>query len=254
MLGKLVKSVLICMPCVLGAYFLLMFIAYLTGTPATVTGTITAILIPVIIGIPVLFVIEGQAERLSFAVLQLDDMRLEAEDRAKRDSMTGLYNHQHFMDEIRASEGDRNKGSLLVLDIDKFKNINDSFGHQKGDEALISVVKAVRASVRGNDIIGRIGGEEFAVYLRDASKSEARMVANRIRENVEAIMFEPKKGLLASLTVSIGVAMKREVGNMVHALRLADMRMYEAKNTGRNRVVHSGSDAEIHCAKTDTPA
>ncbi|MCF6304032.1 MAG: GGDEF domain-containing protein [Rhodobacteraceae bacterium] len=254
MLAKLVKSVLICMPCVLGAYFLLMFIEYLTGTPPTVTGTITAILIPVIIGIPVLFVIEGQAERLSFAVLQLDDMRLEAEDRAKRDSMTGLYNHQHFMDEIRASEGDRHKGSLLVLDIDKFKNINDSFGHQKGDEALISVVKAVRASVRGNDIIGRIGGEEFAVYLQDASKSEARIVANRIRENVEAIMFEPKKGLLAALTVSIGVAMKREVGNMVHALRLADMRMYEAKNTGRNRVVHSGSNAELDRAKTDTPA
>ncbi len=246
MLQKLVKAVLVCIPCVLGAYFLLMFVEHLTGAPPTITGTITAILIPVIIGIPVLFVIEGQAERLSIAVVQLDDLRLEAEDRAKRDSMTGLYNHQYFMDRIRMSKSDADKGSLLVLDIDKFKNINDSFGHQKGDEALISVVKAVRASVRDTDIIGRIGGEEFAVYLQNASKEDAKMVANRIRENVESIAFEPKKGLLASLTVSIGLAMKREVGNMVHALKLADMRMYEAKNTGRNRVVHSGSDAGIN--------
>lgn len=245
MLGKLVKSVLICMPCVLGAYFLLMFIEYLTGVAPTITGTITAILIPVIIGIPVLFVIEGQAEQLGIAVLHLDDMRLDAEDRAKRDSMTGLYNHQHFMDQIRSSKSKTGHGSLLVLDIDKFKNINDNFGHQKGDEALISVVKAVRASVRGDDIVGRIGGEEFAVYLQDASKYEAKIIANRIRENVEAIMFEPQKGMLAAITVSIGVAMKREVGNMVHALRLADLRMYEAKNTGRNRVVHSGSDTGV---------
>ncbi len=241
---KLVKAFLISIPCVGGAYLLVLAVAYMTGSPANETSMITAALIPVIIGIPVLFIIEGQAEKLSQAVLRLDDMRLDAEERAKRDSMTGLYNHQHFMDEIRASKSEKNKGSLLVLDIDKFKNINDNFGHQKGDEALISVVAAVRKSVRGSDIVGRIGGEEFAVYLQNASNEEAKTVANRIRKNVEAIAFEPRKGLLAAITVSIGVAMKREVENMVHALRLADLRMYEAKKTGRNRVVYSGQNED----------
>ncbi len=246
---QLAKALFISIPCVLGAYLVILAMERLTGVPATITGIATAVLIPVIIGVPVLFVIEGQAQKLSRAILRLDVMRRDAEDRAKRDSMTGVYNHQHFMDKIRSSKGEPQNGSLLVLDIDKFKEINDSFGHQKGDEALVAVVAAVRASVRGSDIVGRIGGEEFAVYLQNASKDETKMVADRIRENVEAILFEPKHGLLAAITVSIGAAMKREAGNMVHALRLADQRMYEAKNTGRNRVVHSGDDDSAESAK-----
>lgn len=242
MLANLVKSALISIPCAGCAYLLTVLIGVITGISPTITGYLTATLIPVVIGIPVLFLVFRQAEKLKLAILTLDDMRRIAEDRAKRDSMTGLYNHQHFMDEIRASKSEPEKGSLLVLDIDRFKNINDSYGHQKGDEALISVVAAVRKSVRDIDIVGRIGGEEFAVYLQNASKQEAKLIANRIRENVEAILFEPQTGLITAITVSIGLAMKREVGNMVHALRLADMRMYEAKNTGRNRVVHSGSE------------
>jgi len=239
-LRKLIKAIVICVPCAVGAHLLLVGVSFFTGIVPTMSGQITVLLIPMLIGVPVLYVIEGQADRLRVAISALDTMRHDAEERAKRDSMTGLLNHQHFMDEIRTSPGAADKGSLLVLDIDKFKNINDTYGHQKGDEALISVVKAVQKSVRGNDIVGRIGGEEFAVYLQHASKAEAKAVASRIRKNVEAILFEPQKGLLASLTVSIGLAMKREVGNMVKALRLADQRMYEAKNTGRNKVVHSG--------------
>ncbi len=244
MLTRLTKAVVICTPCAGLAVLLAYGISYILGAPITGAGLISSALVPIVIGMPVIFFIEGQAIKLKKAVITLDLMREEAEERAKRDSMTGLYNHQHFMEQIHQN-GRRDDGSLIILDIDHFKHINDSYGHQRGDEALIHVVKAVRKAVRAGDVVGRIGGEEFAVFLLDASKEEAKKVASRIRKTVEKIEFIPEDGVKAPLTVSVGVAMKDEVDNVVGAMKLADMRMYKAKETGRNRVVDSGHEAEV---------
>ncbi len=215
------------------------------GDPLTRSGFVVAILIPLLIGFPVLMIIEGQNDRLRDAFFELDQLHSIAREQIKLDSMTGLFNHQHFMKAMNEGAISNDKGSLIVLDVDHFKNINDSWGHQKGDEALLSIVRAIRENVREQDIVGRIGGEEFAVFFPGANKEEAEIAAKRIREKVEAIHFEPKRGIIARLTVSIGGAFHHEVENMTVAMRLADLRMYAAKESGRNKVVFSGQRAAL---------
>ncbi len=244
MMTRLGKALVICLPSAGLAVGLVYGLEWLLEAPISAAGLLSSALVPILIGIPVIFFIEGQSLKLKNAILTLDLMREEAEERAKRDSMTGLYNHQHFMEKIHEG-GRRDDGSLIVLDIDHFKNINDSYGHAQGDEALIHVVNAVRRAVRAQDVVGRIGGEEFAVFLLDANKEEAKRVASRIRQTVEKIDFVPEEGVKAPLTVSVGVAMKNEVDNVVGAMKLADMRMYKAKEDGRNRVIDSGQAAEV---------
>lgn len=244
MMTRLGKAMVVCLPSSGLAVGLAYSIEWLLTAPISAAGLLSSALVPIIIGMPVIFFIEGQSIKLKKAILTLDLMREEAEERAKRDSMTGLYNHQHFMEKI-IEGGRREDGSLIILDIDHFKHINDNFGHAQGDEALIHVVAAVRKAVRAGDVVGRIGGEEFAVFLQDANKEEAKMVASRIRKTVEKIEFTPVDGVKAPLTVSVGVAMKDEVQNVVGAMKLADMRMYKAKESGRNQVVDTGHEAEV---------
>ncbi len=241
---RLGKALVVCLPSAGLAVGLAYGLEWLLNAPISAAGLASSALVPIIIGMPVIYFIEGQSTKLKNAIVTLDLMREDAEERSKRDSMTGLYNHQHFMEKIHEG-GRRDDGSLIILDIDHFKNINDSFGHAQGDEALIHVVAAVRKAVRASDVVGRIGGEEFAVFLLDANKAEAKMVASRIRQTVENIEFVPEDGIKAPLTVSVGVAMKDEMDNVVGALQLADMRMYKAKQSGRNQVVHSGLEAEV---------
>ncbi len=238
------KALLVCLPSAGLAVGLAYTLEWLLNAPISAAGLLSTALVPILIGIPVIFFIEGQSIKLRKAIITLDLMREEAEERAKRDSMTGLYNHQHFMEKIHEG-GRRDDGSLIILDIDHFKNINDNYGHAQGDEALLHVVAAVRKAVRAGDVVGRIGGEEFAVFLQDANKEEAKMVASRIRKTVESIDFITENGIKAPLTVSVGVAMKDEMDNVVGAMQLADMRMYKAKESGRNQVVYSGLEAEV---------
>lgn len=217
----------------------------ITGEHLSRSGFVVALLIPMLIGFPVLFIIEGQKDRLRDAFAEMDRLHIIAREQIKLDSMTGLLNHQHFMEAMHEGHTSTNEGSLIVLDVDHFKKINDSWGHQKGDEALLSVVEAIREVVRESDVVGRIGGEEFAVFFPDTTGEESEIAAARIRERVEQIRFEPKKGILAAITVSIGGAFRHEVANMSIAMRLADLRMYAAKETGRNRVVFSGRHADL---------
>jgi len=244
MVTRLGMALAICLPSAALAVGMAYGIEWLLDAPISGAGLLSSAMVPIIIGMPVIFFIDGQNLKLQNAVMTLDLMREEAEERAKRDSMTGLYNHQHFMEKILEG-GRRDDGSLIILDIDHFKNINDNYGHAQGDEALIHVVAAVRKAVRANDVVGRIGGEEFAVFLQDANKEEAKMVASRIRRTVESIDFIPEDGIKAPLTVSVGVAMKDEMDNVVGAMQLADMRMYKAKESGRNQVVDTGLEAEV---------
>lgn len=241
---RLGKALVICIPSAGLAVGMAYALEWALNAPISAAGLLSSGLVPILIGMPVIFFIEGQSMKLKNAILTLDLMREEAEERAKRDSMTGLFNHQHFMEKIHEG-GRRDDGSLIILDIDHFKNINDSYGHAQGDEALIHVVAAVRKAVRAHDVVGRIGGEEFAVFLLDANKAEAKMVASRIRQAVENIDFIPEDGIKAPLTVSVGVAMKDETDNVVGTMQLADMRMYKAKQSGRNQVVDSGLEAEV---------
>ena len=127
--------------------------------------------------------------------------------------------------------------SVLALDIDHFKSINDRFGHDAGDKVLARVAKACSGAIRAHDVVGRIGGEEFLVVLPRASLAEACEVGERIRRAVEAVRHDDIQPRL-TVTISVGAAQSRPDDNGAGALaKRADECLYAAKTTGRNRVI-----------------
>ena len=150
------------------------------------------------------------------------------------DNLTGLFTRRHLNERVRSSLEKDPYGSLILIDIDFFKTVNDTFGHQVGDEVLIQVSDLIRHSIRETDIAARWGGEELAVYLPRVDKATAHTVAERIRECVEQ-QTSPR------VTISCGLAKwnkELDVNLSVEALfHQADVALYEAKNSGRNQVV-----------------
>lgn len=155
------------------------------------------------------------------------------------DALTGTYNFSYFQDRINhAIEYYETTGrpvSLLFIDVDDFKGVNDTFGHQRGDDVLKAIGEAIHSAVRKNDMVFRYGGDEFAVLLQNAAREEAFQVADRIRDNVRwsvDVLTTFKK-----VTVSIGVAvLDEESADKKVFLEAADKSLYEAKKQGKNRV------------------
>jgi diguanylate cyclase (GGDEF)-like protein len=166
---------------------------------------------------------------------------------AVTDGLTGLYNHRHLHErlalEVERSQRSGLPLSLLMLDVDHFKQFNDSYGHPAGDEVLRQVARVLNDTRRANDVVARYGGEEFAVILVDTAKFTAAKVAERVRERIAAHDFadaatKASKG--TTITVSLGVATYPDDGIDAEALvRAADTALYAAKRAGRNRVVLS---------------
>jgi diguanylate cyclase (GGDEF)-like protein len=164
------------------------------------------------------------------------------------DGLTGLYNHRHFQDslekEIRRSERESRELSLLLLDLDHFKQYNDRFGHTEGDAALRRVSGLVMKTIRATDIAFRYGGEELAVLLPSCSKSQAAEVAEKIREAVSRSVYRPGR-FGGKLTISIGVATFPEDGRVARGLvDFADAALYAAKARGRDRVSLAGAGSQ----------
>ncbi len=160
---------------------------------------------------------------------------------ASTDSLTACLNRGAFSTRVDESLTDagrgnqRIKGALLVIDADHFKSINDSYGHDLGDEALRTIAAAIRGQVRKDDLVGRLGGEEFGVFLPGASQENAVGVAERIRRSISEVSFRPM-GKPHRLTVSVGgVSFEDQLG-FADLFRIADRRLYQAKNGGRNRI------------------
>jgi diguanylate cyclase (GGDEF)-like protein len=161
---------------------------------------------------------------------------------AVTDGLTGLYNHRHFHErlhlEVERSQRSGLPLSLLMLDVDHFKQFNDAFGHPAGDEVLRQLARVFGDARRANDVVARYGGEEFAVILVDTAKFTAAKVAERIRERVHAHDFSEAAPRAGRLSVSVGVATYPEDGGDAEGLvRVADAALYAAKRAGRNRVV-----------------
>jgi diguanylate cyclase (GGDEF)-like protein len=162
-----------------------------------------------------------------------------AEARANIDALTGLPNRR-YLDEVVAITPHRRRAGdslgALMIDIDRFKRLNDRYGHATGDAVLRDVAAAIYTTVRAEDTPARYGGEEFAVILRRASALQAADVAERIRAAVAGIPPE-RLGIATPVTVSIGVAVASESDDDVRSLlERADRALYEAKRRGRNRV------------------
>jgi diguanylate cyclase (GGDEF)-like protein len=166
--------------------------------------------------------------------------QFELQQIAKQDSLTGALTRRGFFAEVekefrRAGRYDR-PSTLVAIDVDHFKAINDRYGHPAGDAVLVSIANASMANMRRSDIFGRLGGEEFALLLPETDAEEAREAAERIRRTIEATIIEVG-GTEVRATVSMGVAPRPAVGETVATwLAEADIALYEAKQFGRNRV------------------
>jgi diguanylate cyclase (GGDEF)-like protein len=175
------------------------------------------------------------------------------------DSLTGLANRRYFDERLREELMRAVRYGVpvacLFIDIDGFKRINDTYGHQTGDRALAVVAACVRQQVRLGDTVARYGGEEFAALLQ-GDRDDALTVAERVRMAVERLDLQDDHGQRIALTVSIGVAARRVGGTAAGAVSLgremieeADRAMYQAKRNGRNRIealVKPGDDQAEH--------
>ena len=157
------------------------------------------------------------------------------------DAMTGLYNRRHFMVLAEAEWGRFQRYqrplSMLMLDIDHFKSVNDRYGHAVGDEAIALVAAACQRGKRNSDVAGRLGGEEFAILLPETDAAQALVVAERVREGVAAQFLSVHK-VRFNVTISVGVAEAVVSMPAIDALlRACDEALYQAKGSGRNRTV-----------------
>lgn len=168
----------------------------------------------------------------------------ELERIATEDALTGLLTRRAFIDRVTTmidrSPRSRRQSSLLMLDIDHFKSINDTYGHPVGDKVLAVAAARLRAAIRKQDLVGRLGGEEFAVYLPQCSRREALEVAERIRVSMDGEPVALEDGTVVA-TVSIGVTTGPASSFSLHrSLGVADKALYDAKTGGRNRTVFAG--------------
>jgi diguanylate cyclase (GGDEF)-like protein len=217
------------------AGFLLARIPFAQSLAASVGGQAQSAVVTVM-AFEALFV----AFCLPFLRVAMSKERAELEQRkaALTDSLTGVANRRAFFDRggplLQWAMAERRPVALLLFDLDRFKEINDTGGHHAGDRVLQAFCDLVGASIRPGDLFGRLGGEEFAYLLADASMAQALHTAERLRRDFAAISFP---SLIANPTVSVGVAMASEAGrNLSTLLAVADRALYRAKADGRNRV------------------
>lgn len=153
------------------------------------------------------------------------------------DGLTGLYNRRYLSELVNKRHQKKfQKYSMIILDLDHFKKINDSYGHDAGDLVLRQVADVLRHTVREQDRVGRFGGEEFSVLLPDQDLFQALAIAQRCRQAIEALeIILPDQSVL-KVTASFGVATAKEGMSMDEVTRLADQALYKAKENGRNQV------------------
>ena len=160
---------------------------------------------------------------------------------ALTDSLTGAYNRRYLMthlERVLADPSARNKPlGCKMIDVDLFKPVNDTYGHDAGDEILKAIVQTMRTNVRNVDLVARLGGEEFVIIMPDTQEHFAEQVAERIRDKISDTRVTLKSGAEIAVTVSIGLAMRLPEDTAESLLKAADVALYQAKNGGRNRVV-----------------
>lgn len=187
---------------------------------------------------------EGGRVGFRVDITKLKRQERELERLAWTDSLTGAMNRRRFMEQ---AENELNRArrhgcnvSLLVLDADNFKTINDRNGHAAGDSVLSGLVQRWKKTLRSHDMIGRIGGEEFVILLPEVDGNGALRTAERLRQSIAELPFE-HEGQLIRATVSIGIAQCLPGDTLAGMMKRADTALYQAKDTGRNRFVMSAA-------------
>ena len=230
-LSVVTQSSLIVLAAVIGAETLtLIFYSIFFADRLLLDMLLTAVIV-VLVGFPLAYFFIGQQVKLAIMAAKLDRA-------ARTDGLTGLINRKTFFEEAAGLIAQEKPfpSALLFIDVDHFKSINDSFGHTIGDAVLRELASLIRSSIRVRDLAARLGGEEFAVFLVDADRTEAMQVAERIRMNArsvrQAIDIRDR-----AITVSVGVCMRQPGQDLEDILLKADRNLYAAKRRGRDLVV-----------------
>lgn len=172
--------------------------------------------------------------------IELESMNGRLRQLSKTDFLTQLFNRGHWeenlIQEFRRLKRYNHKSSLLMCDIDHFKRINDTYGHAAGDAVIQAVADAVRNNLRSTDIAGRYGGEEYAILLVDTDEAQAKVLAERLRQSVEALQIN-YNGQLLKVTLSLGLAQyNATMTEHRQWIEAADKGLYQSKANGRNQL------------------
>lgn len=182
----------------------------------------------------------GAIERMQM-LRTIEEQRRELERLATIDELTGLYNRryffQRFQEELDRAHRYGSQASLLLLDLDHFKKVNDNHGHRAGDAVLSGVADVIRASLRSSDLAGRYGGEELSILALGTNLQQGTAFADRLRASIEVYPFAIGGGQALNVTCSIGVAaVSANCASVEEAFLRADQALYQAKKLGRNHV------------------
>lgn len=181
--------------------------------------------------------VDERTEELRKAKNHLVDVNAKLNVIAVTDHLTKIFNRIRIEEQLKI-ENDRfkrytTKYSVILLDIDNFKSVNDNYGHDVGDQVLISISNLLKRNIRSTDIIGRWGGEEFIIVCADAGLDGATQLADNLRLLIETSIFDT----IGSLTCSFGTAEIQKNETVKNLIKRSDMALYAAKDQGRNRVV-----------------
>ncbi|WP_157673909.1 sensor domain-containing diguanylate cyclase [Cognaticolwellia beringensis] len=192
---------------------------------------------------------------LAFNLKEMDNARIIAEVNAQVDYLTQLYNRRAFTDvtmpQWHLGIREKKNSSLILLDIDFFKKINDDYGHAAGDEVLKGIAFTLKQKIRKSDVLARWGGEEFIIFLPSTNKAAAIKLANVMRKKIEKMLIL-HDGNSLKITASFGVAESNERSNKLEDLiKLADIALYKAKNSGRNRVCDIQETTEVKAGQEE---
>lgn len=182
---------------------------------------------------------EGFSCRINNTIEALENIQI-VTNHANRDYLTGLYNRRYFFDSMISYEEDvkesGEKYAVAMIDINHFKEINDTYGHDVGDQIIISLSEILGTSTSHRDVVARFGGEEFCVVLKNINRYSALDICERIRQKVESFSYPLDKEKFINFTISIGATI-HEDENLEETIGNADIILYKAKNSGRNQVV-----------------
>lgn len=231
-----------------GYYFIEGVVKLATGIISIVTAYMLWRLMPSFLAVPSIALLKQRNQELESVKAELEranktlearvkQRTFELEKQANTDSVTGLSNRFSIIEKLQSNywhfQRYKRTFSVLMIDIDHFKQINDLHGHQVGDQVLEAVAKSIKKTCRQTDFVGRYGGEEFLVLLPETCSEPAAKLAQRIKANIEALSLPIEQ----KVTCSIGVSHIEPGLSQQTLVKQADEAMYRAKNTGRNKVV-----------------
>lgn len=229
--GKVIRAVVVSVGVTVAAMALM---SRLPGLDIPLPYWVLGVALPLLLSGPIAWSLARQAARIAQLNAELSEAYVRMKALAETDQLTGLANRAAFLaaaEHCRALRG----GRILIVDLDHFKSINDSHGHAVGDHVLRGIAQTLLRCAGPDDLVGRFGGEEFALFLPGVDDEAAAARADAIRAGIEQVTIFDGNGGAIHITASIGVSGPHSA-SLPDALQAADMAMYRAKRAGRNRV------------------